>query len=128
MLKKLTPNLMVENVNRTVEFYRDVLGFEVTATVPEDGIFGWANTRNGAVEIMFQARLSLEEEIPLLKDRPVGASLSFYIDAGDQVTTLYEQLKDKVQLAQDLHTTFYGATEFAIVDCNGYILAFAGPA
>ena len=27
-MKKLAPNLMVEDVNRTVEFYRDVLGFE----------------------------------------------------------------------------------------------------
>jgi uncharacterized glyoxalase superfamily protein PhnB len=127
MLKKLTPNLMVEDVNRTIEFYRDVLGFEVTATVPEEGIFGWANTRHGEVEIMFQARLSLEEEVPALKGQPVGGSLTFYIDAGEQVKTLYEQLKDKVELAQDLHTTFYDATEFAIIDCNGYILAFAGP-
>jgi hypothetical protein len=31
----------------------------------------------------------------------------------------------KAIFVQDLHTTFYGAREFAIQDCNGYVLAFA---
>jgi catechol 2,3-dioxygenase-like lactoylglutathione lyase family enzyme len=29
MLKRITPNLMVEDVNRTIEFYTDVLGFDL---------------------------------------------------------------------------------------------------
>jgi catechol 2,3-dioxygenase-like lactoylglutathione lyase family enzyme len=36
-LKKLTPNLMVEDVNRTVAFYQEVLGFELLTSVPEEG-------------------------------------------------------------------------------------------
>jgi len=35
-LNKLTPNLMVEDVNRTVEFYHDVLGFEFVVGVIEE--------------------------------------------------------------------------------------------
>jgi catechol 2,3-dioxygenase-like lactoylglutathione lyase family enzyme len=31
-LKKLTPNLVVANVERSLAFYRDVLGFQVDAT------------------------------------------------------------------------------------------------
>ena len=34
IIKKLIPNLMVEDVNRTAEFYRDVLGFEFVMGVP----------------------------------------------------------------------------------------------
>ena len=41
-LKKLTPNLMVEHVNDTVTFYKDVLGFTLLASVPEEGEFNWA--------------------------------------------------------------------------------------
>ena len=40
-LKKLTPNLMVEDVNETVTFYQDVLGFALLASVPEEGQFNW---------------------------------------------------------------------------------------
>jgi len=50
-LKKLTPNLMVEDVNRTTAFYRDVLGFELLATQPESGQFDWAMMKRNDVEV-----------------------------------------------------------------------------
>ena len=34
-LKKLTPNLMVEDANETMNFYQDVLGFTLMTSVPE---------------------------------------------------------------------------------------------
>ena len=36
MYKKLTTNMMVENVNDTVDFYGDVLGFEFVMGVPQN--------------------------------------------------------------------------------------------
>jgi hypothetical protein len=41
-LNRLTPNMMVEDVNRTIDFYRDVLGFELVMSVPEHGLYQWA--------------------------------------------------------------------------------------
>ena len=58
-LKKLTPNLMVEDVNETVTFYQDVLGFALLASVPEEGQFNWAMMQHDAVEIMFFAARSI---------------------------------------------------------------------
>ena len=49
-LKKMTPNLMVEDVNSTLAFYKDVLNFELLATVPETGQFNWAMMRRDNVE------------------------------------------------------------------------------
>jgi catechol 2,3-dioxygenase-like lactoylglutathione lyase family enzyme len=34
-ITKLTPNLIVADVERAVAFYRDVLGFSVQTTVPD---------------------------------------------------------------------------------------------
>ena len=34
-LQKLTPNLIVSDVQRSIDFYRDVLEFTVTQTVPD---------------------------------------------------------------------------------------------
>jgi len=124
MLKKLTPNLMVEDVNLTLEFYENMLGFEVVATVPETGQWVWAMTKHGHVELMFQARSSLGEEVPVLKAVPLGASQTFYVEVTN-VTNWYERLKDKVEIVADLHTTFYGTQEFYFKDCNGYILGFS---
>lgn len=122
--KKLTPNIMVDDINRSITFYRNLLDFELVTTVPEKEDYDWALMRNGSTEIMFQTRESLSKEVPSLRDKKVGGALSFYIDV-DKINKLYGFLKDKTTLVQDIHTTFYGAVEFTIEDCNGYLLTFA---
>lgn len=122
--QKLTPNMMVDNVDETVDFYRNVLGFDLVMTVPENGPFDWALMKRGTVEVMFQTRASLTEALPLFKERPLGGALTFYIDMRG-VEALYEQVRSQVTVVQDLQTTFYGTREFAIEDCNGFILTFA---
>ena len=124
MLKKLTPNLMVKDVNKTIQFYEETLGFAVIVTVPQNGEFNWALVKCGDVDLMLQKRESLIEEIPALKDKEIGGSLTLYIEATD-IEALFNKVKDKVAVVQDLHTTFYGKKEFSIEDCNGYVLAFS---
>jgi uncharacterized glyoxalase superfamily protein PhnB len=136
MYNKLTTNMMVEDINRTVDFYSDVLGFEFVMGVPEDSqeivttmqegqALGFAIMKCGDIEMMFQAKKSLTEEIPEFSGMEIGGSLAFYIDVED-VKGLYAELKDKVTIIKDMKTTFYGKQEFYIRDCNGYILTFAG--
>ncbi|HET7641262.1 MAG TPA: VOC family protein [Ktedonobacteraceae bacterium] len=124
MLKKLTPNLMVEDVNRTVAFYQEVLGFELLTSVPEEGQLAWAMLKRGGVELMFQTRGSLTEELPSLGGKDIGGTFNLYIDVED-IQGLYAAIRDKVTVVANMHTTFYGANEIAIEDCNGYILTFA---
>ncbi len=136
MYKKLTTNMMVENVNSTVDFYGNVLGFEFVMGVPENSqeivttmqkgqALGFAIMKCGDIEMMFQAKKSLTEEIPEFSAMEIGGSLTFYIDVED-VKGLYAELKDKVTIIKDMHTAFYGKQEFYIRDCNGYIITFAG--
>ncbi len=123
-LQKLTPNMMVENVNETVNFYRDVLGFNLVMNVPDSGSFDWALMKRGEVEMMFQARASLTEDLPLFKELPLGGALTFYIDMRG-VDALYDQIRSQVTVVRDPQTIFYGTREFTIEDCNGFILTFA---
>jgi len=134
-LNKLTPNLMVEDVNHTVEFYQEVLGFEFVMGVIEDiqeiltayqqdRSLDYAMMTCGNVEMMFQAKRSLAEALPMLRGREIGGTLTLYMEL-DSVSELYARIKDKVTIVKDLHTTFYGMQEFYIEDCNGYILTFA---
>lgn len=121
---KLTLNMMVEDVNATVEFYRTVLGFDLVMTVPDSGRLDWALVQRDDVEMMFQARQSLVEDLPQFQDRPVGGALTFYLDV-EGVEGLYERLRANVHVVKALHETFYGTREFAIEDINGFILTFA---
>jgi uncharacterized glyoxalase superfamily protein PhnB len=124
MLKKLTPNLMVEDVSRTLGFYRDTLGFEVLMTLPEAPPFDFAIVRRDQVELMFQSRQSLSENVPALAGSSIGASQTFYLEVVG-IRDLYEQLQDTVDIVVDLHTTFYGTQEFYFRDINGYILSYS---
>jgi uncharacterized glyoxalase superfamily protein PhnB len=124
MLKKLTPNLMVEDVERTVEFYRDVLGFELVMTVPEAAPFNFAILQRDAVEMMLQSRASLTENVPALEGATIGASQTFYIEV-TAIDELYNQVREKAEIVVDMHETFYGTREFYFKDINGYILSFS---
>jgi uncharacterized glyoxalase superfamily protein PhnB len=124
MLKKLTPNLMVEDVQQTINFYRDVLGFNLLTSVDDDGEVGFAIVQRDNVELMFQSRKSLSENVPALTGSVVGASQTFYIEVAN-IDQLYAQLNGRVNIVVDLHTTFYGTKEFYFRDINGYILSFS---
>ena len=126
MLRKLTPNLMVEDVARTLAFYRETLGFEVLTTLPEQEPFTFAIVQRDGVELMFQSRLSLSENVPALSGAPIGASQTFYIEVTG-IQDLYETLRDKVEIVVDLHNTFYGTQEFYFRDINDYIISFSEP-
>ena len=73
-MNKLTPNLVVSNVERSVAFYRDVLGFSVEVTVPEAAPYVFASLQSGAVEIFLNAPEAASAEYPAFADRSVRAA------------------------------------------------------
>lgn len=124
MLNKLTPNIMVDDVAQTIEYYREILDFRLDQTVPETAPFDWASMTSGDVELMFQARASLSTDFPAFLSASTGATLTFFIQV-DGINNLYARIKNRVNMLQELHDTFYGMREFAFADLNGYILVIA---
>jgi catechol 2,3-dioxygenase-like lactoylglutathione lyase family enzyme len=123
-LKKLTPNLIVSNVERSLSFYRDVLGFAVAFTVPEASPLVFAAVQSGPVEIFLNAPEAAAAEYPAFKDRPIGGTLTLFIEVVG-ITAVHDQLKDRVKIAMPLETKWYGMTEFAFEDPDGYLITFA---
>jgi uncharacterized glyoxalase superfamily protein PhnB len=121
-METLSPNIFVRDINQTIEFYK-VLGFELTAAVPEQGDPVWAMMGCGKVTFMFQSFASLAGKLPDIS-RQDGGSLLFYIGIKN-IRTFFERIKDKVTVLTELEKTFYGATEFSIRDINNYVLTFA---
>jgi lactoylglutathione lyase len=124
MLKKLTPNFMVEDVRKTIAFYQEVLGFSVLTTVEDGDEIGFAILQRDQIELMFQSRKSLSENVPALSGSAIGASQTLYIEVSN-IEDLYKMLRDKVEIVVDMHSTFYGTREFYFKDINGYILSFS---
>lgn len=123
-MESLSPNLFVTDINATLDFYR-TLGFQLTMSVPQEGQgdLVWAMMTNGKVTMMFQTMESLGDTLPAIS-RKAGGSLLLYIDLTG-IRSFFESIKDKVIVLQGLEKTFYGATEFSILDNNNYVLTFA---
>lgn len=120
----LTPNLMVDSVPDTIEFYRSHLDFDVVLSVPMHAPPSWACMKRGEVMIMFQQRDSIVEEYPLLAHRSIGGSLLLYFDV-ESIDALFAKVSEAAVVLKEPENTFYGKREFAIEDCNGYILTFS---
>jgi len=136
MLSKITTNLVVPSVNDALDFYERILGFTLVMGVPAgsqeivtsrsgDSPLAFAIIKRDDVELMLQSQESLSQDLPALKRQPGGGFVSLYIRVTD-ARELYENIRRKATILKDLHTTFYGTEEFYVLDCNGYVLTFAG--
>jgi len=122
-MESLSPNIFTNNMQETIAFYQSI-GFQTIMSVPEEGPdFVWVMMKNGEVTFMFQTFESLAGELPEIS-RTNGASQLLYINLKG-IREFFESIKDKVKVLKGLETTFYGATEFSIVDNNNYVLTFA---
>lgn len=121
-MESVSPNIFVNNIHKTVEFYK-ILGFEVNAAVPDKDNPVFVLMTCGSTTFMFQTFSSIGDSLPTVS-RQNGGSLLLYIKMKG-IRAFYEKIKDKVTVLQGLETTFYGATEFSIKDINSYVLTFA---
>lgn len=134
-LKKITPNIMVADVNATIAYYKNNLDFQIVMGVSEqkevkmgdsatETTLTWAMIKRDDVEIMLQRKDSLVEELPEFKELKIGGTFTLYISMQD-VKSFHDKVGGKVEIIKDIHKTFYGMDEFVIKDLNGYIIYFA---
>ena len=121
---KLTPNLIVSDVSRSVAFYVDVLGFSRGMTVPDHAPFVFASVSSGPIELFFNDRAAAAKEYPALAAREPGASGTLFIEV-QGIEAFYQSLQGAVTVTVPLFTQWYGMKEFAIADPDGYVLTFA---
>lgn len=113
---------MVDDMEGSINFYRDVLGFSNIVSEPKENPF-FVILKNGSVKLMLYHRNQFSDEIPKFGKMSVGGSIALYIDV-EKVDDLYEGIKNKVKIIQELHNTEYGSMEFSCEDNSGYVLMF----
>ena len=123
-VKKLTPNLVVSSVEQSLAFYCDVLGFTKTDNVPDQSPYVFAIVKSGPVEVFFNAKGAAFEEYPVLASKPLGGTLTLYMEVS-AVEKIYDDLKGRVKVTMPLEKKFYGVTEFAFEDPDGYVITLA---
>ncbi|HEY7289412.1 MAG TPA: VOC family protein [Vicinamibacterales bacterium] len=121
---KLTPNLIVSSVEKSLEFYEGALGFARAMTVPEQSPFVFASVTSGPIEIFFNDRSTVAKESPQFAGKPLGGGNTMFIEV-DDVNALHDRIKDRVKILLPIVDQWYGMREFAIEDPDGYVITFA---
>ena len=136
-MKKLTPNVTVEDVLDSARFWCEVLGFKFIVGVPEgsqDSVFelverplGFAMLQSDGIEIMFQSVDSVQVDLPEFRLPTEGDGATMLFIEVDDVEALRARVGDRADLVSDLRDTFYGMREFVIRDPSGLVAIFAQP-
>ena len=118
----VSPMLKVKDLSETIAFYTDTLAFSVANRMADDdGNPYWCALEWGGASVMFYSMDSLD-----VPPGPPCMTGVLYFNPKD-VTALWTHLKDLAPVEWELQKMHYGMLEFAIRDCNGYILSFGQP-
>ena len=123
--QKLTPNLVVRNVAAAMNFYRTVLGFQTTITVPDQAPYVFGAVTNGSVEIFFNDQKAVAEDYPALGSQRIGGALTLFVEVDGIEQILAAVQKAGAKITMPLKDQFYGMREFAFEDPEGWILTIA---
>ena len=123
-IKKLTPNLVVRNVEASLKFYREILGLEAAMTVPEQSPYVFAGVSNGVIEIFFNDQKIVAAEYPTLAAN-IGASLTLYMEVDSLQAVLDRVTRAGAKISMPVTEQFYGMKEFAFEDPDGYAITIA---
>lgn len=123
----VTPNLIVSDIDRSIAFYRDVLGFSLVTSVPDTAPFAFAWMQRDGVSVFLNTVASVRDEQPDIAARPIGGTATMYLTVEAEtaalgIDALFEQVKSRVRVIMPVKTQFYGMREFGIEDPDGYLI------
>jgi uncharacterized glyoxalase superfamily protein PhnB len=117
MQQTVVPMIHVPDVRATSEWYVSI-GFELVRFNEEDGEMNWALLRRGNGDVMFSSDGKASEAW--------RREMDLYVHCED-VDGLFAGLKDRVEVVEGLHDTFYGMREFIVRDLNRFWITFGQP-
>ena len=121
-MKNIIPALAVADIETSVRFYTDVLGFDVGFTLPgEDGKLIHASVQRGDSYLMF-GRIDPSNAHD---QGPLGQGVVLYATVADNedIDSYFENVRDAgAAIMQEPTDQFWGHRDWGITDPDGYHL------
>jgi catechol 2,3-dioxygenase-like lactoylglutathione lyase family enzyme len=122
-IESISPSFFVTSVSRTVQFYREKLGFEAMYLQPEDDPFFAIVRRDG---VMVFVKSSGVTPMPNHTRSP-ELKWDAYLDVPDPDALAEEFAERGVEFRMPLGVTTERLRGFEVRDPNGYVLFFGRP-
>lgn len=117
-LYSLVPLLYVEDMVRSLAFYRDTLGFSLAQTWEPEGSVAWCRLERGEAAVMLQQ--TCDEDGPA---EGRGRGIAFYFHCEDADAEHARLSAAGLRLTPPA-TAFYGMRQLYLRDPDGYQLCF----
>lgn len=120
---KLTPVLLVDEIEKSLPFWVDRVGFAKTVEVPDGHRLAFVILVNGGAEVMLQTWESVKKDAPNLVPAVPATGASLFIEVDD-----FEDILKRIQgceVAVPDRVTFYGMREIVVREPGGHVVCFA---
>jgi catechol 2,3-dioxygenase-like lactoylglutathione lyase family enzyme len=120
------PQLLVTDMERSCEFYRDKLGFTLVFSYGKPPYYAQVARDVARLNLRTVDRPVIE---PTVRDREELLSVSMTVATTDEIKLLFLEFQSAgVAFRQTLKKQPWGAKNFIVEDPDGNLLLFAGPA
>jgi catechol 2,3-dioxygenase-like lactoylglutathione lyase family enzyme len=121
---KITPILIVDEIEPSLDFWVAKLGFEKTVEVPEGDKLGFVILQKEGTEVMLQSRASVRKDAgSAVADEMLASGSHLYIEV-ESFSDALERVKGAEVLVAE-RTTFYGMREIWVREPGGNVVGFA---
>jgi len=123
-VKRITPVLLVQEIEPILPFWVDRLGFAKTVEVPDGHRLGFVTFQKGTAEVMYQTYANVEKDAPKDIAATAGKGPTYLYMEVDNLDAVLAAMKD-VKLVMPVRTAFYGMREFSVQGPGGHFITFA---
>jgi hypothetical protein len=120
---KITAVLIVEEIEKSLPFWIDRMGFAKTVEVPEGDRLGFVILVREGAELMLQTVASVRKDAPQFAPKAHSSSVGLFIEVEDFADILKRLEGYQIALAE--RVTFYGMREIGVHEPSGHTVVFA---
>lgn len=122
-LRAVMPTLTVSDIEASIRFYRDVLGFVVSDTIEKDAQVVGASIKAGVVEFLLG-----QDDFAKERDRQKGVGLRLYCVTAQEIDEVAENVRARGgTLTHEPTDQPWGSRDFGVADPDGFTISIASP-
>ena len=116
---RLSPSMTVNDLQKSIRFYTDALGFEIASKNEVDGVVRFVMLKAGAAEMGIG-----QDDFAKGKDRAKGVGSRIWINTNDDLVALAARVKAAgFKLDSEPAPLPWGPMAFAVTDPDGFMLS-----